>query len=355
MPTVQQGRRPQQPATPDTSYGFRPCPGLEPPTSHESILAPFHRPGAFSLVTLETTGVSPHHKQPEFWHEQSLLKSSLVAKLREVGCLDIASKLDTCHTEPAFARCDGCGRVRKFWNRCEAFFCPCCQPALTHERAESIEWWTHTIQQPKHLVLTIANTPEITFGQVATFKSNLTKLRRSKCARAWTGGTWSLELTNRGAGWHLHAHLLIDTKWVDLPSVTQRWAELNHQPDAIIHVGDARSPAKLAECTKYVCKPNQMAAWTGSQIAQAIHALSGHKCFGVFGSLYGKRTQWKEWLCGLRLKRRTCECGCNHWTIFSEAAWLAHEAQLAPCSPTKPRAPETTPDLPLIWAYTSPD
>lgn len=334
---------------------------FEPVTTLENFLRPWQRPGASFWaeseampdetpgalkpaapalpIKLETRGVTQQSHQQQLLNPTLIHKASIVAKLREVGALDIAEPLDKCHSFQGFAQCNGCRKVRSFWNRCDRFYCPTCAPRLSHERAESIRWWATSVMQPKHVVLTVRNTALITFLYVKWFKACLTKLRRSKLARGWRGGLWSLEVTNEGRGWHLHAHLLVDVAWIDVAALARKWGELVGQDYAIVNAKDARQKDYLKEVCKYAVKGSQLATWSGMDIAAFVNAFTGNRTFGVFGTLYGKRTQWREWLKSLVHDKGACECGCNDWAIFSEAEWDWHQTTGQYPKRHRPRGP----------------
>lgn len=314
-----------------------------PLTSFATVFEPHERTNLADSLKLETRGVTSQKNQSELFNRQLLYKASVAAKLKEVGCWDIAETLDGCHSAQSWAQCNGCAKVRTFWNRCDNFFCPACQPTLSRERAESIEFWTHYVKQPKHVVVTARNTDHLTFRQVKWFKACIAKLRRRKFAKNWRGGCWSLEVTNEERGWHLHAHILVDADWVDAVQLSQQWAKLVGQDFAIVSVKDCRGKDYLREVTKYACKGSELAKWTGPQIAEFIHAFQRQRTFGVFGSLYGKRSDWAAFVASLKVSRQTCDCGCDRWTIYSESDWKIHlhrenilsgKASLPPPKPT---------------------
>jgi hypothetical protein len=311
-------------ADPERTWTAPALPSLEPPTTFEALAPPHTRPFEPDPVKLENGGLTSQHKQSEFWDSALLWKAGIAAKLRSVGSHDIAQALESCHTSQGFAECNGCKRVRTFWNRCDRFFCPCCTPRLARERRKSIEWWTAEINQPKHLVLTTRNTDHLSQAKVKGIIRALQKLRRRSVARSWRGGCWSLEITNEGRGWHLHLHLLIDAPWVDIEGVSRQWGTLVGQDYAIVKVKDCRQRDYLAEVTKYAVKGSTIAAWTGEQITHFVNAFTGVRTFGVFGSLYGKRTQWREWIKSVTQDRQACECGCKQWTIFDADGWRIH-------------------------------
>jgi hypothetical protein len=312
-----------------------------PVIENTGSLPAYQRPEAYVPILLETTGVTSHQRQLDLISKTLILKESIVAKLRSIGANDLAQPIADCHTAQSFAQCQGCRKVRMFWNRCENFYCPTCQPVLAHEREESLRWWTYQVAQPKHVVVTVRNTAVITWNYVKWLKQCLTKLRRRKFASNWRGGLWRIECTNEGKGWHLHIHLLVDANWIDPSELAKTWANIVGQDFAIVWVRDARNRDYLKEVTKYVVKGTTLAAWTPADIAHFINAFTGHRLFGVFGTLYGKRTQWKDWIDSLATSKRHCDCGCDQWRVYSESEWLWKLETEGPVFPTKPNAPPT--------------
>lgn len=104
-------------------------------------------------------------------------------KLRSIERHDIADKLDNCHREAHFRKCNGCGDVKRFFNRCENFFCPICAGRLARDRRETVEFWRHEVQQPKHIVLTVQSVPVLTKAWVRKLKHDFRKLRAMKWAK----------------------------------------------------------------------------------------------------------------------------------------------------------------------------
>lgn len=317
-----------------------------PATCFAGVIPPHARASEAGPVKLEKRGLTSHWQQGALFEQNTIWKDSIAAKLKESGNDDLAEPLRNCHTLQSFARCNGCRAVRTFWNRCDLFYCPTCQTRLTAERRESVEWWTKQVNQPKHVVLTTRNTEVLTFAMVKAFKENLTRLRRSKLARNWHGGMWSLEVTNEGKGWHLHAHLLVDSPWIDASALSIKWGELVGQDYAIVCVKDCRSKSYLQEVTKYAVKGSMLAAWKPDDVLQFVLAFKGQRCFGVFGSLYGKRTEWREWLTSLRTHTNACECGCSKWSIYSKSEWDWLEETAAPIFSPRP-PPESKAQLAL--------
>lgn len=281
-------------------------------------------------VKLEKRGTTQQLHQHLLWAKCTIHKNTVAAKLRESARISDALTLENCHTHYTVAVCSGCNSVQKFPNRCDLFFCPECQPRISSDRKKAVEWWTREVAQPKHVVLTVKNVPNLTKQHVQEFRSWFTKLRRTKFARNWVGGFYSLEVTNEGEGWHLHLHALINAHWIDAFQLSEHWARVTNGFGRIVKVKDARGQNYLAEVTKYCVKGVQLAAWKPSDIVCFIDAFRGVRTFGVFGSLYGARTKFKEWWKQVRGSKPKCSCGCCDARYFSEAEWFEVEHRQAP-------------------------
>lgn len=327
----------------DLNDGF----GLEmPPTDLDDL----------DSLQLETNGVSRQSdgskiRGDTIWKSQTIWKFSVAAKLREAGWLDDAAKLEDCHSRKIMALCNGCQGVQVFRNRCDQFFCPECQPSLSRKRLESVKWWTSQITQPKHVVLTVRNIPDLTKAHVNEFKKWFTRLRHRKFCRGWVGGFYSLEITNEDNGWHLHLHCLVDARWIDARRLATEWAAVNGGCGHIVKVKDCRRKDYLAEVTKYAVKGSEIARWDRAKIVTFIEAFRGTKTFGVFGSLYGKRTEWREWIKSLRDGRTGCACGCDKVSYFDELAWEARSC--VPTSQTVARPPPVDPQMEFLPVITA--
>jgi hypothetical protein len=269
---------------------------------------------------------SPEHRQNQatrakqrgLGFDGEVLKETIIRKLFQVDKGHLAAPLVKCHTQQFIAVCDGCRRQTVYYNRCENFFCPICARRLAADRRRSVEWWTHQVRQPKHVVLTSRNTETLTPQRVKDFKAAWTKLRRRKFAKGWRGGFYSLEITNEGKGWHLHLHALVDAYWIDAGV---------GQDIAIVKVKDARGKEYLRELCKYIVDGNQLASWSGEDIATYIEAFTGQRCFGTFGALYSLRAEHRKFLDEIQADKPQCPCGCTTVRIFSPEEWEWHECK----------------------------
>ena len=273
--------------------------------------------------------VARERQQKQLFSPQDGWKQTVEAKLE--GLLDgrQMENFRRCGAEDIYCTCTGCGVTRTFKYNCNRKWCPRCQPRLSNIRAKAIKKWAQQIDQPKHLVLTQKNIPVLTRSAIRRFQKALAKLRRAGCWEKVAGGCCSLEITNEGNGWHLHAHLLLDTRWLPIEKLMPVWANLIQQPFAIVKVKDARGADYVSEICKYVAKGSELAAWNGDQINELVRAIKGVRMFFQFGSLFKLSAEIKRALALENSHPRECPCGCSDLVYQTEAESVLEEIRNA--------------------------
>ncbi len=278
---------------------------------------------------LDKTGVTSHRSLGVIDRKRFLQGQKLAAKLGSVGKSGLAFKLAECHTRLTVKQCHGCGRRNAFWNRCDIFYCPQCAPRLAAKRLKELTWWVDTLKQPKHIVLTLRNVDKLTSRFVADAKKALSRFRRTKLFSGVRGGLWAMEITNKGKGWHLHFHLVVDSPWMDVRAVSAAWSKSNDGKGEVVWVEDASRGGLRANLpryvTKYCGKGFDISEWDEFTLADFVDAFASGRTFGVFGNLLGARGEWREFVRTSRIERRKCECGCGD---FSYVAWEKLRADL---------------------------
>lgn len=252
-------------------------------------------------------------------------KELVLRKLVEVDRAWSRSNFARCHVESIFRTCGNCGAWEALPFTCCKKWCPLCNWRITRKRRDILGVFAKQIPQPKHVVLTARNTQAISRTQIKKFKVALARLLRSKLFRPVKGGTYSLEVTNEGRGWHLHAHLLLDVRWLPAGELAKKWGKLIGQDFAIVKVKDARGSEFVAEVAKYVCKGSELCKWSPDEISAFISAVSGPRLFGVFGSLFKRRRQILFELAREPKEPTVCSCGCGEFRYRDERAELLHQ------------------------------
>jgi hypothetical protein len=162
------------------------------------------------------------------------------------------------------------------------------------------------------------NFPILTRRKLRQFTKALAKLRRQTVFEHVRGGSASIEITNEGNGWHLHAHCLVDATWIPAGELAIAWARLLDQEYGIVKVKDARGADYLAEVTKYVVKSSDMAKWPGEHINEFVRAIKGMRFFFTFGTLTTHAKAINAIILANRPPPAVCECGCSNFVFKTE-------------------------------------
>lgn len=267
--------------------------------------------------------------QPLLIENRDLFKAQICDKLTGLASGPQWYNFQKCGVEEIYMTCRGCGTFEKFYFACNRKWCPLCNHKLAHQRAERIAMWAAKVTQPKHVVLTMRNFPVLTRKVIRQFQAALVKLRRQNVWAEVRGGCASIEVTNSGQGWHLHAHILADAYWIDAADLAIDWGRLVGQAFGIIKVKDVRGEGYVNEVSKYVAKGSEMASWAPEQLLEFILAIKGVRFFAAFGSLREARKDIERQLKFAKRERRKCSCGCNDFQFETEASSILNDIRKA--------------------------
>jgi len=224
-----------------------------------------------------------------------------------------------CGSEEIRFRCRSCQKMHEFFYRCSLRWCPRCAWKIFEERKKVLRVFASQISQPKHLVLTMRNFPVLSKREIRFFKSRLLRLRHWKIFSNVKGGCCSLEITNEGRGWHLHAHLLLDVRYVDMEALSRKWGKTLGQKFAIVKIKDVRGTDYVKEVSKYVVEGSELAKWNGEHINEFVRAIKGINFFSSFGSLRKAAPSIRAALQHDAREKFTCECGARNFDFAPHA------------------------------------
>lgn len=249
--------------------------------------------------------------QPRLIENRDIFKAQIVEKLHGLARGPQWANFQRCGVEEIYATCTGCGFFERYYYACNRKWCPLCNYKLSQARAERIKIWAKHVHQPKHVVLTMRNFAVLTRTVIRRFQKALVSLRRQNVWAESRGGCCSIEVTNSGQGWHLHAHILVDAYWIDAGQLAIVWGKLIGQEFGIVKVKDVRGVEYVQEVAKYCAKGSEMAEWAGEQLLEFITAIRGVRFFAAFGSLREARKEIELQLRFSRIERKKCSCGCT--------------------------------------------
>lgn len=287
-------------------------------------------PALKQLITARKQAKNARERQqPKLIENREVHKASIEAKLLGLLNSNQFANFQKCGREEIYATCKACHRTQTFYFSCNRRWCPLCNYKLTATRAAALHIWCKTITQPKHLVLTCTNFFILTHRRIRDFQLSLLRLRKRKVWSDVRGGCCSIEITKGETGWHLHAHLLLDTDWIDMPALSQSWARLVGQTFAICKVKDVRGSDYVKEVSKYVAKGSELATWPPEHLLEFVNAIKGIRFFFQFGTLLKMGKQIRQQLAAQKHAGRTCECGCDTIIYETEAQSIINELRRA--------------------------
>ena len=265
-------------------------------------------------------------KQQRLISDADVFRETILGKLRGICDTHQIRNCERCGREDIYRTCKSCGDVRTFKYRCSIKWCPLCNWRIVAERQAILKKWLTRIEQPKHLVTTQRNFSVLTRQAIREHTVRLAKLRRAKVFSGVRGGCVTVEITNERAGWHLHAHWLVDARWVDAGELSRAWGKLVGQDFAIVKVMDARAKINYQlELAKYVVSGSEIARWQGEEIHQFIRAVKGRRFFFTFGSLFAEAANIRREINQEKNHDTACDCGCNQFRFEDEPTAILRE------------------------------
>lgn len=302
----------------------------------KTVPSPLH---SRASVKLEQGVVTSHFRrarsiaqaksQPQLFDPDLLYHEQILSKLKTVDRVDPVTgewfaptaqlqNYARCGHERVYRTCVGCDGTEVHAYHCMVKWCPRCNWRIVRRRRDLLKRWMPTIMQPKHIVTTQRNTKTITRRMIQEHTRNLSRLRRAKVFNQVKGGCVSVELTNESKGWHLHAHWLVDARFVDAQELARVWGRLVGQDYAIVKVMDARNkPQYERELMKYVVKGSDLAKWNTAELYDFIAAVRGQRFFFAFGDLFKRARQIRAQMQQDRIPQ-VCDCGCSHFLFTSD-------------------------------------
>jgi hypothetical protein len=251
-------------------------------------------------------------KQEEGFESAEIFKLSVEAKLAPFGLSELWWKnFQRCGREDVWLMCAHCERTQQRKYQCNNRWCPRCNWRVCERRRKFLEKLTHGMTNVKHVVLTQRNFKDLTHQVIQRCRCNLLKLRRRLITSRVFGGCASLEFTNEAAGWHMHWHLLLHTRFICANCLAFEWGQLCGQNYAIVKVLPVDDRSYVQEVCKYAVKGSEIARWSGEEIKQFVTAQKKIRMFSVFGSFARVASLARAAVEAERVRPDPCECGCQ--------------------------------------------
>lgn len=221
--------------------------------------------------------------------------------------------------------CANCGYQHRVVLECGDRTCPHCRARGFWRLFRGYEESIKPKQNLKSVTLTLKNVPDGRLGEVVDRQREAFKKlrRREPYARIWVGGIYAIECVNKGRGWNVHMHLIVEGGFVPQARLADDWYKITGD-SMVVHIQHVRNPkAVLWHALKYVTKRPTLQ--TVRHEAEYNLVLKGRRMIQTWGSWWGEVL-----IVGPPVV--VCpRCGSTKWISEFEIAHLGVEAwQRAP-------------------------
>jgi len=181
--------------------------------------------------------------------------------------------------------CISCGNHFDVPVYCGDRFCPVCSVTRRLRVRSRLEFLVKNVKAGsgynfKHLTLTIKNQQHLSLMTAAIVKS----FRQLRQTASWKshvkGGAFVIEITGDSSNWHVHLHIIIESKYYKWANLLNLWKKFSTGQGVYIQNIPRREIIRYL--TKYISKTD-----TPPECREAINdALRGTRLFQPFGSWY---------------------------------------------------------------------
>lgn len=270
--------------------------------------------------------VSKKFERPEI-RERSRL--AIADRLFREGMLPEAARLRYCGEEFELV-CTCCGRSKILPKSCKRRWCPDCSMVRGEVLVGKYLRVIQKMQWPLMVTLTLphrmGNDP---VEQLDQLRGGMKKLRRlTWWKKKVSGGLGAVEIAGGESGWHLHAHLLIECRWLSVTAIEPRagmsasaikrcfksaqsevaaqWALCVSEDIAHVWVKRANS-SSIREALKYAVKPGTLEK-IKLPLSPIIEGMKARRFVSAWGSV---RKAAAAVLREEKEERHPIECECG--------------------------------------------
>jgi len=189
--------------------------------------------------------------------------------------------------------CINCGKSFDVPVYCGDRFCPVCSVTRRLRVRSRLEFLVENVKAGsgynfKHLTLTIKNQQNLSLMTSSIVKS----FRKLRQTRSWKfhvkGGAFVIEITGNSGNWHVHLHVIIESKYYKWAEILALWKKLSSGQGVYIQNIPKREIVRYL--TKYISKTD-----TTPECREDINdALRGTRLFQPFGSWFAINKLYKK-------------------------------------------------------------
>ncbi len=179
--------------------------------------------------------------------------------------------------------CQRCGDKRRVVLRCGHRSCEECRRKDYRRLLRGYLEAVRNFRNPKLVTLTVRNVDTLDRERVAKTVANFKALMHQKYYRNRVrGGLRVVEIVNKGRGWNVHLHVLIDALYLEQPRLSRDWLELTGDSFVV----DVRRVGSPKEGLRYVLKYLAKAPALSGNESTYDRVMKGARFVQPFGVLY---------------------------------------------------------------------
>ncbi len=179
--------------------------------------------------------------------------------------------------------CQKCNDKRRVVLRCGFRSCETCRRLDYRRLLRGYLEAVRNFRNPKLVTLTVRNMETLDRERVAKSLASFRALMRQKYYRERIrGGLRVMELVNKGRGWNLHFHVLVDALYLDQARLSRDWFELTGDSFIV----DVRRAGSSREGLRYILKYLAKAPKLSGLESTYNRVMKGARFVQPFGMLY---------------------------------------------------------------------
>jgi len=275
-------------------------PGVRTP----SLLDTCYQVGILHPAPVVNTPASVHRPSPgaRLFFQQDLVKS-----LRACGRGGEAESVSRCGEDFKVGKCQDCGAYPAFPTSCKHRLCPDCAARRGALLVSEHEGILKALRYPKMLTLTFLSVPHLSREYIRWARRCFTKLRHRKVFKGCWGGIYSFETTynevgwhqtkdgdwfyTEVAGWHLHIHAVLGSKWMAQEALSAEWAKISGA--SVVDIRAIRGRDKWDAIKEVIKYPAKAATFVSNPalVNEFLKATEGVSLAYGFGHMYRVKTK----------------------------------------------------------------
>lgn len=212
--------------------------------------------------------------------------------------------------------CEKCGHSERVMLRCGDRTCPDCRKRDFFRLFRGYEHLFRSKSRLRFLTLTLRNTSNLSLTSVDFLRNCFRKLlRSSSLSGRISGGMYGIEIVNKGKGWNIHLHAIIEGQYLPQDELSREWRRITGGSYIVWVTKFDRGVEGLRYILKYLLKSPCLSGQEDTYNAY----MKGVRMFSFFGSWFpAKLIKTTFFKCPI--------CGCVGWISEFELDRLSRTA-----------------------------